>query len=177
MAHIGLNRIGRLGQLALRNCIVKKALPINATQIRTRFNPANPGVAYPREGIEETDDEFDQRYENYFNRPDIDGWEVRKGINDMHGNDLIPEPKIMIAVLKACRRVNDHSLAVRYLEAVLRKAEYEKKIVDYLMNEIRPTLNELGISTPADMGYDEPELAMGDPMRCPLIETPPAHNK
>lgn len=26
----------------------------------------------------ETDEEFDQRYECFFNRPDIDGWEVRK---------------------------------------------------------------------------------------------------
>lgn len=26
----------------------------------------------------ETDAEFDARYEAYFSRPDIDGWEVRK---------------------------------------------------------------------------------------------------
>lgn len=109
---------------------------------------------------------------NYFNKPDIDGWELRKGINDMQNFDLVPEPKIMSAVLKACRRVNDHSLAVRYLEAVFRKAEYKKDIVDYLMEEIRPTLNELGISTPAEMGYDKPELALGDPERTSIIEKP-----
>lgn len=165
--------ISRLGQLVLRNCTSRTSLPIYTTQIRTKYNPANPGIPYPREGIEETEDEFDQRYVNYFNKPDIDGWELRKGINDMHGFDLVPEPKIMIAVLKACRRVNDHSLAVRYLEAVQRKADYKKEIVDYLMNEIRPTLSELGISTTTELGYDEPELALGDPDRCPLIETPP----
>lgn len=143
---------------------------ITTQQIRTRFNPANPGIAFPKEGIEETAEEFDTRYLNYFNKKDIDGWELRKGINDMQNFDLVPEPKIMIAVLKACRRVNDHSLAVRYLEAVFRKAEHEKKIVDYLMEEIRPTLNELGISSPAEMGYDEPELALGDPERSSLIE-------
>jgi len=157
----------RTGQLALRRSTI-----FSTTQIRTRINPANPGIAFPREGLEETDEEFDQRYLNYFNRPDIDGWELRKGINDMHNFDLVPEPKIMIAVLKACRRVNDHSLAVRYLEAVMRKANYKKNIVDYLMQEIRPTLNELGISTPAELGYDEPELALGDPTRCSLIEKP-----
>ena len=27
-------------------------------------------------GPQETDAEFDARYEAYFNRPDIDGWEV-----------------------------------------------------------------------------------------------------
>lgn len=173
MAYRGLQQIGRIGQLTLRNGVSKKALPVYVTQIRNRVYPDNPGLAYPRDGIEETDEEFDQRYIKYFSKPDIDGWEIRKGINDMHGHDLIPEPKIMIEVLKACRRVNDHSLAVRYLEAVFLKAEHEKKIVDYLMSEIKPTLNELGISTPEEMGYDEPELALGDPTRCPLIETAP----
>lgn len=165
-----LNRIGRLGQqLALRN-FNPKPLAVNVTQIRTRYNPTNPGIPYPREGIEETEEEFDQRYINYFSRPDIDGWEVRKGINDMQGFDMVPEPKIMIEVLKACRRVNDHSLAVRYLEAVERKACSKKEIMDYIMNEIRPTLKELGISTPLDMGYNEPELALGDPEQCSILD-------
>lgn len=157
----------------LRGASFKRIIPINAVQIRTRVNPANPGVAFPREGIEETDEEFDQRYLNYFSKPDIDGWEIRKGINDLQGHDLVPEPKIIIEILKACRRVNDHSLAVRYLEAVEWKAHGNKNIVNYIMNEIRPTLTELGISSTAELGYDEPELAMGDPERCPLIETPP----
>ena len=176
MAHIrSLVSIGQLGQVVLRQAGRQqhpKLTIYSTTQIRTRFNPANPGVPYPREGVEETDEEFDTRYENYFNRPDIDGWELRKGINDMQNFDLVPEPRIMIAVLKACRRVDDHSLAVRYLEAVMRKANYKKNIVDYLMQEIRPTLNELGISTPAEMGYDEPELALGDPDQCSIIEKP-----
>lgn len=171
--YIQLKQIGRLGQVILRNSTFRKQLLApTVTQIRTRFNPANPGVPYPREGIEETEEEFDQRYVNYFSKPDIDGWELRKGINDMQNFDLIPEPKIMIAVLKACRRVNDHSLAVRYIEAVMFKANYKKEIVDYLMNEIRPTLNELGISTPEELGYNEPELALGDPERTSLVEKP-----
>lgn len=170
MVHI--NIVGRLCQVALRNCATRGALPasINVTQVRTRFNPSNPGLPFAREGIEETEEEFDQRYLNWFSKPDIDGWELRKGINDMHGYDLIPEPKIMIEVLKACRRVNDHSLAVRYIEAVQNKARYKKEIVDYLMNEIRPTLKELGISTPEEMGYDEPELALGDPCRSNIMD-------
>lgn len=168
-----LRSIGRLGQLVLMQRPCARQLPIyTTTQIRTRFNPANPGVAFPKEGIEETPEEFDKRYLDYFSRPDIDGWELRKGINDMQNFDLIPEPKIVIAVLQACRRINDHSLAVRYLEAVQRKANYKKEIVDYLMKEIRPTLNELGISTPEEMGYDEPELALGDPERSSLVEKP-----
>jgi len=67
---------------------------------------------------QETDEEFDIRYERFFSRPDIDGWEVRKAMNDLQGYDLVPEPKIVIAAMKACRRVNDYALAVRFLEAV-----------------------------------------------------------
>ena len=68
--------------------------------------------------MEETDEEFDLRYERYFNRPDIDGWEIRKAVNDLQAHDLVPEPKIIIAALKACRRVNDFALCVRIMEAV-----------------------------------------------------------
>lgn len=68
--------------------------------------------------VVESEEEFDRRFEDFFNRPDIDGWEVRKAMNDLHADDLVPEPKIIIAALKACRRINDYALAVRYLEAV-----------------------------------------------------------
>lgn len=51
-------------------------------------------------------------------RPNLDGWELRKGMNDLQGYDNFPEPKIVIAALEACRRVNEPSLATRYLEAL-----------------------------------------------------------
>lgn len=66
----------------------------------------------------ETDEEFDNRYVQFLSRPDVDGWEIRKAVNDLQGYDLVPEPKIVIAAMKACRRVNDYALAVRFLEAL-----------------------------------------------------------
>lgn len=108
----------------------------------------------------ESDEEFDARYENYFNRADIDGWEIRKAMNDLAGMDLVPEPKIIIASLKACRRVNDFALAVRWLETIRDKGKSDKNIYPYILQEIRPTLDELGISTPEELGYDKPELAL-----------------
>ena len=150
--------------------LLTRLRPISVSQLRFKYNPNNPGLPCPKDGIEETDEEFDQRYVNYFKRDNIDGWEVRKGINDMHGMDLVPDPQVIIAVLNACRRVNDHSLAVRYLEAVRCKACGNKEILDYIESEIRPTLVELGISALTEMGYDKPELALGDPSRCSLHE-------
>jgi len=106
-----------------------------------------------------SDEEFDANYVAYFSRTDIDGWEVRKAMHDLHIEDLVPEPKIIIAALHACRRLNDYSLAVRYLETIHIKCGGKvAEIWPYILQEIQPTLTELGISTPAEMGYDKPEL-------------------
>ena len=78
---------------------------------------------------------------------------------------MVPEPSIIIAALHACRRVNDYALAIRYLEAVQDKCGvHVNKIWPYLEQEIRPTLDELGILTPTEMGYDKPELAVINPI-------------
>jgi len=111
----------------------------------------------------ETDAEFDARFEAYFNRPNIDGWELRKGMHDLTGLDLVPEPKIVAAALRACRRVNDYSLTTRFLEVVKYKCgPKEKEIWPYMVQELRPTLDELGILLPEEMGYDKPELMLPD---------------
>ncbi|XP_050090613.1 cytochrome c oxidase subunit 5A, mitochondrial [Anopheles aquasalis] len=109
----------------------------------------------------ETDEEFDARYEAYFSRPELDGWEARKAMNDLLGMDLVPEPKIIISALKACRRLNDYALAIRFLEGVKDKCgDKTSEIYPYLLQEIRPTLTDLGIDTPEELGYDQPELAL-----------------
>lgn len=43
---------------------------------------------------EETDEEFYSKYEAYFNRSDIDGWEARKAMGDLACQDAIAEPKV-----------------------------------------------------------------------------------
>jgi cytochrome c oxidase subunit 5a len=52
-------------------------------------------------------------------------------------------------------------LAVRFLEAVHSKCGSRvKEIYPYILQEIRPTLDELGINTPEELGYDKPELGI-----------------
>ncbi|CAL8148875.1 unnamed protein product [Orchesella dallaii] len=132
------------------------------TVARRNLKPATAtgAVRFMSHEVQETDEEFDARYVAYFSRPDIDGWEVRKGMNTLIGMDLVPDPKIIIAALKACRRLNDYALTTRFLEAIKMRAETNKEIYPYVLNEIKPTLDELGISTPEEMGYDKPELAL-----------------
>lgn len=101
---------------------------------------------------EESDEDFDARWLAYFNQPDIDAWDLKKGINELYGHDLVPEPKIVVAMLQAARRVNDVALAIRILEAIKSKAAGNKEIYSYILDEIKPTLDELGLRTPEDLG-------------------------
>ena len=61
-----------------------------------------------------SEEEFYRKYVEFFNRPDIDGWDIRKGMADLVAMDLVPEPEIVAAALRACRRVNDFSLTTRF---------------------------------------------------------------
>jgi len=115
-------------------------------------------------GPVESDAEFDARYEAYFNRPDIDGWEYRKAMGELAGMDLCPEPTIVNAALRACRRINDYALAIRTLEVVKMKCSPNpQEMWPYMLQEIQPTLDELGINNLEEMGYDQPELALPNP--------------
>ena len=101
---------------------------------------------------EESDEEFDARWEAYFNRDNIDAWELRKGLNDIYGYDVVPQPKIVVAMLKAARRLNDVALAVRILESVKEKAAGNQEVYSFVMEGVKPTLEELGIETPEKLG-------------------------
>lgn len=110
--------------------------------------------------------EFDRHFIDYFNRPEIDGWEVRKGklvgyivsfemlhcfdcclllqiyipaLSELHDFDVIPDPKVVEAGLRACRRVNDFSLCVRFLEAIKIKCGSQKNrdvVYSYIIKEV-----------------------------------------
>ena len=104
---------------------------------------------------EESPDQFDSRWEAYFNDPELDAWALKRGLNELYGHDLVPEPKIVVAMLKAARRVNDVAVAIRILEAVKDKAAGDATIYSYIIESVKPTLEELGISTPEELGLDK----------------------
>ncbi|XP_072038520.1 cytochrome c oxidase subunit 5A, mitochondrial-like isoform X2 [Amphiura filiformis] len=110
-----------------------------------------------RHSSQQTNEEFDNDWVDYFNREDLDDWALRRGLNELYGFDLVPEPKIVSAALRACRRLNDHAMAVRILESVKAKSVQDASIYPFIIQEIRPTLDELGISTPEELGLDQPD--------------------
>lgn len=115
-------------------------------------------------GGAESDAEFDARYVAYFDRADIDGWEIRKGMADLCAMDMVPEPVIVASALRACRRINDYSLTTRILEIIKVKCgDKEAEFWPYIMQELKPTLDELGICSVEELGYHQPELALPNP--------------
>jgi len=157
MFHVALRTFPRLS--AMRTATRTKQTVMSAANMKIN----NP-VRFMSASAEDNEADFDARYEAYFNRADIDGWEIRKGMTDLVGMDLVPDPTIVAAALRACRRVNDYALTTRILETVKVKCgAKEAEIWPYMMQELKPTLDELGIQTPSEMGYDEPELALPNP--------------
>lgn len=111
----------------------------------------------------EFDEHFIKKWVAFFDRPEIDSWEIRRGIHELTDFDTIPDPEIVCAGLRACRRLNDYALAIRLLEMTKCKCGHRlNKYYPYILQEIRPTLDELGIETPEELGYDKPELAVMD---------------
>ncbi|CAH2273390.1 cytochrome c oxidase subunit 5A, mitochondrial [Pelobates cultripes] len=146
-----------LGAAVLRRCVSAglRSLPRCRLQPSPACTPAAVAARCYSHAKHESDEEFDARWVTYFNKPDIDAWELRKGVNTLIGYDLVPEPKIIDAALRACRRLNDFASTVRILEAVKDKAGPHKEIYPYVIQELRPTLDELGISTPEELGLDK----------------------
>ncbi|XKL68461.1 hypothetical protein PGB90_003952 [Kerria lacca] len=109
------------------------------------------------------DEEYIKRFVDFFNRKHIDSWEIRRAIHDLVDHDSIPDPEIVCACLRACRRLNDYALAIRVLEVTKNKCGNKvKEYYPYILQEIKPTLDELGLETIEELGYDKPELAVVD---------------
>ena len=53
-----------------------------------------------------------------------------------------------------CRRLNNLPAAIRFLEVLKYKCGNREDIYDYIMQELEPTLAELGVMTPEQLGLD-----------------------
>lgn len=80
--------------------VEKDMLRVVATRVasaaRSAMVPRVVGTQCTRashDGPKETDEEFDQRYVNFFNRNDIDHWEIRKAMNDLAGELAFLAPR------------------------------------------------------------------------------------
>ena len=64
-----------------------------------------------------------------------------QGMADLVAMDLVPEPTILAAALRACRRVNDYSLTTRILEITKVKCgDKEAEFWPYIMQVTDSTM-------------------------------------
>ncbi|XP_076818081.1 cytochrome c oxidase subunit 5A, mitochondrial-like [Clavelina lepadiformis] len=102
-----------------------------------------------------SDEEQDAAWVSYFENKDMDTYDFILGFMQIYREDLIPEPKIIQSALYACRRLDNLPLAMRVLEMVKNKCGPRKDIYDYLMQELKPTFDDLGLKTVEDYGLDQ----------------------
>ncbi|KKA27062.1 hypothetical protein TD95_002461 [Thielaviopsis punctulata] len=98
---------------------------------------------------EETFEEFTARYEKEFEAVQ-DVFELQRNLNNAFAYDLVPAPSVVIAALKAARRVNDFATAVRVFEAIKAKVENQSQYEAYL-TELKPIREELGVQLKEDL--------------------------
>ncbi|KAF2279869.1 cytochrome c oxidase subunit VI [Westerdykella ornata] len=92
---------------------------------------------------EESFEEFTARYEKEFEKVN-DVFELQRNLNNCFAYDLVPSPSVIIAALRAARRVNDFPSAVRVFEGIKYKVENKGQYEEYLQ-ELEPIREELGI--------------------------------
>ncbi|KAK5166535.1 Cytochrome c oxidase subunit 6 [Saxophila tyrrhenica] len=102
---------------------------------------------------EESFEEFTARYEKEFDSVQ-DVFELQRNLNNAFAYDLVPAPSVIIAALRAARRVNDFPTAVRIFEGIKAKVENQGQYDEYV-EELKPIRDELGVNLKEAM-YPEP---------------------
>ncbi|KAF8602337.1 subunit VI of cytochrome c oxidase [Ceratobasidium sp. AG-I] len=92
---------------------------------------------------------FSTRYEQFFTQVQ-DLFELQRGLNNCFAYDLVPSPSVIEAALRAARRVDDYSTAVRVFEGIREKVENKGQYEAYLA-ELKGVREELGISTKEEL--------------------------
>ncbi|KAL2055432.1 hypothetical protein ABVK25_004240 [Lepraria finkii] len=107
---------------------------------------------------EESFEEFTARYEKEFDNVN-DVFELQRNLNNAFAYDLVPSPSVIIAALRAARRVNDFPTAVRIFEGIKAKVENKGQYDEYL-RDLEPLREELGVNLKEDL-YPEQLFTAG----------------
>mmetsp|Transcript_29152 Transcript_29152/g.76327 ORF Transcript_29152/g.76327 Transcript_29152/m.76327 type:complete len:135 (-) Transcript_29152:179-583(-) len=121
---------------------------------RAAVRPAAAAPVVQARGMAEelTPQAFDAKWVAYFEDETLSSREIRRGLNDVFANDLVPDPTILSAALRATRRVNDFPTSVRIFEGVKDKAP-DAATYDYVVQQLKPVIDELQLSTPEELGF------------------------
>lgn len=105
-----------------------------AAPITSRYSSSGHG--------QESFETFSERYVTFFQSVQ-DIFELQRGLNNCFAHDLVPSTAVVEAALRAARRVDDYSTAVRIFEGIQEKVENQGQYDAYL-RELKPVKDELG---------------------------------
>ncbi|PWN53737.1 COX5A-domain-containing protein [Violaceomyces palustris] len=91
---------------------------------------------------DESFEAFNARYVGFFDAVE-DLFELQRGLNNCFAYDLVPSPEVIESALRASRRVNDYSTAVRVFEGIKQKVENEGQYKQYV-EALKGVREELG---------------------------------
>ncbi|PWN26287.1 COX5A-domain-containing protein [Jaminaea rosea] len=136
-----------VGGLASKACLSSLQLLRCRHHANHRF-PTSPSRTARSYASHSQDDEsfesFTQRYVGFFTSVE-DLFELQRGLNNCFAYDLVPAPEVIEAALKAARRVNDYSTAVRVFEGIREKVENKRQYEQYV-EALKDVREELGIT-------------------------------
>ncbi|SNX82150.1 probable cytochrome-c oxidase chain VI precursor [Melanopsichium pennsylvanicum] len=122
-----------------RAALLGRTAPVVAQQVR----------GYAAHHEEESFDQFNSRYVGFFDAVE-DLFELQRGLNNCFAYDLVPSPEVIESALRASRRVNDYSTAVRIFEGIKQKVENENQYKQYV-EALKTVREELGIQLKEEM--------------------------
>jgi len=136
---------------ALRSIARTRLAPITLSR-STLSQPLKLGgirLAHDAGHEAESYEAFNSRYTKFFESVD-DLFELQRGLNNCFAYDLVPSLNVVEAALKASRRVNDFSTAVRIFEGLKEKVENKTQYGEYL-KETEGIRKELGLQTKEEL--------------------------
>ena len=129
-----------------------------ATVSQPRWQAVNTGVQMrmahsPHDDHhEESYEEYNERYLHFFNKEADDVFELSRGLNNAFNTDIVPSAEVLIAALKCARRLNAFPVATRVVEALREKLDGDQKSYEAYLQDLKPTLTELGVPSPEELG-------------------------
>jgi len=79
------------------------------------------GISCAQPGVR---NDFETRWIDYFERADLSVWELRQGLGQLAAMDLVPEPQLVEAAIRACARADPSGgLASQLVSMVRTKSE------------------------------------------------------
>ncbi|TFK66185.1 cytochrome-c oxidase chain VI [Pluteus cervinus] len=127
--------------------VLRTAARPSRTITAARASPAF--VRFSSSHTQESFESFSERYVKFFQNAE-DLFEVQRGLNNCFAHDLVPSTAVVEAALRAARRVNDYSTAVRIFEGISEKVENKQQYQAYL-EELKGVREELGIKTKEEL--------------------------